>query len=125
MIDPEKLTIKAQQALGQAQSLAQTMKHQEIDVEHLLLALTGQRDGVIVPLLQKMGVNLASLEESINAELEKRPRLEGETRHYASQRLELTLDRAWELARGLKDEYISTEHVLMAFWSPGGPRPRS
>jgi ATP-dependent Clp protease ATP-binding subunit ClpB len=121
MIDPERLTIKAQQALGKAQSMAQSMGHQEIDVEHLLMALVGQSDGVVIPLLQKMGVGPRELEQRIAADLEKKPKVQGAGRQYASQGLEKVLDLARETAEGLKDEYVSTEHLIMAILQAGGP----
>jgi len=120
MIDPDKLTVKAQQAVGQAQSLARNLNNQEIDTEHLLLALVGQSDGVVVPLLQKMGVRPEELDTKIRAELEKRPRVQGDARQYASPRLEKVMDSAWEIAGNLKDEYVSTEHLLMAILQAGG-----
>jgi ATP-dependent Clp protease ATP-binding subunit ClpB len=121
MIDPEKLTIKAQQAVGQAQSLAQGIGHQEIDFEHLLLALIGQTEGVIQPLLQRMGVRPETLEERLRAELEKRPSVEGAPRQYMSDRLNKALDMAAEVAKSLKDEYVSTEHLMMSILQVGGP----
>ena len=124
MIDPDRLTVKAQQAVAQAQSLAQGMGHQELDVEHLLYALVGQREGVVAPLLQKMGVRPEALEERIRGELEKRPKVEGAERQYASTRLDKALDTAWDIAQGLKDEYVSTEHLLMAILDVGGPGSR-
>jgi ATP-dependent Clp protease ATP-binding subunit ClpB len=124
MIDPEKLTVKAQQAIGQAQSVAQSYGHQEIDVEHLLLALLGQRDGVIVPLLQKLGVNVTALEERVSTELESRPKVEGASKQFASLRLDKSLDTAWEIAGGFKDEYVSTEHLLLSILESGDPAAR-
>ena len=121
MIDPERLTVKAQQALNQAQALAQSMDHQEIDVEHLLLALLAQREGVTLPLLQKLGVNVTALEEKVRQELAPRPRVSGAGRQYISQRLEKVLDLAWETAQGFTDEYVSTEHMLLAILEAGGP----
>ena len=121
MIDPERLTVKAQQAIGQAQSLAQSFNHQEIDVEHLLLALVGQREGVIVPLLQKLGVNVTALEEKVTGELDSRPKVQGAQKQYASLRLDKVLDAAWEIAGGFKDEYVSTEHLLLSILESGGP----
>ncbi len=120
MIDPDKLTVKAQQAFGQAQSLARDLNNQEIDTEHLLLALVGQREGVVAPLLQKMGIRPGELEAKIREELEKRPRVQGDARQYASPRLEKVMDSAWEIAGNLKDEYVSTEHLLMAILQAGG-----
>jgi ATP-dependent Clp protease ATP-binding subunit ClpB len=124
MVDPEKLTVKAQQAVGQAQSLARTLDHQEIDVEHLLLALVGQREGVIMPLLQRLGVNVTAVEERVREELEARPKVQGAQKQYASQRLDKVLDTAWELAQGFKDEYVSTEHLLLGILEVGGPGAR-
>ncbi|MDO9631211.1 MAG: Clp protease N-terminal domain-containing protein, partial [Humidesulfovibrio sp.] len=120
MIDPDKLTVKAQRAFGQAQSLARNLNNQEIDTEHLLLALVGQREGVVVSLLQKMGVRSGELEAKIRAELEKRPRVQGDARQYASPHLEKVMDSAAETAGNLKDEYVSTEHILMAILQAGG-----
>jgi len=120
MIDPDKLTVKAQQAVGQAQSLARNLDNQEIDVEHILLALIGQREGVVSPLLQKMGVRPEELEVKIREELGKRPRVQGDARQYASRRLEKVMDSALEIAGNLKDEYVSTEHLLMAILQAGG-----
>ncbi|MBK5092686.1 MAG: ATP-dependent chaperone ClpB [Actinobacteria bacterium] len=120
-MDPDRLTVKAQQAMAQAQSMAQGMSHQEVDVEHLLYALVSQREGVVAPLLQKMGVRPEALEERVREELEKRPKVEGAERQYASPRLDRALDTAWDIAQGLKDEYVSTEHLLMAILDVGGP----
>ena len=121
MVDPDRLTVKGQQAMAQAQSLAQSMSQQEVDVEHLLYALVSEKGGVVAPLLQKMGARPEALEESVRAELEKRPKVEGAERRYASARLDKTLDTAWDIAQGLKDEYVSTEHLLMAILDVGGP----
>jgi ATP-dependent Clp protease ATP-binding subunit ClpB len=114
MIDPEKLTVKAQQALGQAQSLATGLQQQEVDAEHLLLALVGQRDGIVTPLLQKLGTRPEALEDALRAELEARPKVSGTQRQYLSPALEQVLDSAWSIAQGFKDEYLSTEHMLLA-----------
>jgi len=120
MIDPEKLTVKAQQALGQAQSIASGLQQQEVDVEHLLLALVGQREGVVTPLLQKLGARPEALEEAISNELESRPRVSGTKNQFISRGLEQALDLAWSIAQGFKDEYLSTEHMLLAILqSPG------
>jgi ATP-dependent Clp protease ATP-binding subunit ClpB len=120
MIDPDKLTVKAQEALGQAQSLAGGMNQQEVDVEHLLLALVGQREGVVTPLLQRLGVNPAALEELLRAELESRPKVSGTQGQYISQALSKVLDESWQTARNFKDEYMSTEHMLLGILGSGG-----
>jgi len=121
MIDPEKLTVKAQQALSQAQSLAQSMDHQEIDIEHLLLALVSQAEGVVRSLLQRMGVRPEALEERLRAELESRPRVSGASKQYMSDRLDRMLDVAMEIAHRLKDDYVHADHMMMAILQVGGP----
>jgi ATP-dependent Clp protease ATP-binding subunit ClpB len=120
MIDPDRLTVKAQQAIGQAQSLASSLEQQEIDVEHLLSALVGQREGVVPPLLQKLGVRLETLEAEIRRDLEARPRVSGAREQYASARLNEVLDAAWQIAQGFSDEYLSAEHILLAILHGGG-----
>jgi ATP-dependent Clp protease ATP-binding subunit ClpB len=120
MIDPDRLTVKAQQAIGQAQSLASSLEQQEIDVEHLLSALVGQREGVVPPLLQKLGVRLETLEAEIRRDLEARPRVSGAREQYASARLNEVLDAAWQIAQGFSDEYLSAEHILLAILQAGG-----
>jgi ATP-dependent Clp protease ATP-binding subunit ClpB len=124
MIDPDRLTVKAQQAVNQAQALAKTLDHQEIDVEHLLLALVGEREGLAMPLLQRLGVNVNTLEDRLRAELAGMPRVQGAQRQFVSDRLEKTLDAAWDTARAMKDEYISVEHLLLAITGAGGPASR-
>ncbi len=121
MIDPERMTVKAQEALGQAQALAQSMSHQEVDVEHLLMSLIRQSDGVVPPLLRKVGARPEMIEDRLQAEISKRPKVQGATRQYLSTRLDRALDKAWEIAQGLKDEFVSTEHLLLSILDAGGP----
>ena len=124
MFDPDRLTIKAQQAVTQAQAYARTFNNQEIDVEHLLLALVSQPEGVIGSILQKMGVRPEAVEERLTAELQKLPKVQGDTRQFVSKRLEGVLESAGDIASGLTDEYVSTEHILMAILDAGGAGPR-
>ena len=111
----DKLTIKAQEALQSAQKLAHERSHQEIDGEHLLAALIEQPDGLIQPLLQKLGVALAPLTADINAELSRRVKVQGTSSSdtFLSQDLKRALDAAEKQAGKLKDDYISTEHLLL------------
>ena len=110
---PDKLTIKSQEALQEAQRLAEERQSQEVTPEHLLAALVRQTDGVIIPLLQRAGVQPAALEKRIAQELDRLPKVSG-GQTYASARLTKMLDRAWQEAQSLKDEYLSTEHLLLA-----------
>ncbi|HUM15360.1 MAG TPA: Clp protease N-terminal domain-containing protein, partial [Candidatus Nitrosotalea sp.] len=111
----DKLTVKAQEAIQAAQSLADQGNHQAIEPEHLLLALLQQQEGVVGPLLGKLGARPDALARQVQAEMEKLPKVRGGGgRQYASPRFEGVIDRAWQEAERLKDEYVSTEHLLIA-----------
>ncbi len=110
----DKLTVKAQEAVQAAQSLADQGNHQAIEPEHLLLALLQQQEGIVGPLLAKLGARPEGIAHQIEAELLKLPKVRGGGRQYASPRFEGVVNRAWEEAQRLKDEYISTEHLLIA-----------
>lgn len=121
MVDPERMTVKTQEALAQAQAIARDRSHQEIDVEHLLLALVSQRDGVVYSMLEKIGVRPEVVAEKLESELLKKPKVQGEVKQYVSPRLDKLLDEAFNFAQKLKDEYVSTEHLLLAVPETGGP----
>jgi len=110
---PDRFTLKSQEAIQEAQRLAEERQNPELVPEHLLLALARQSDGVVVPLLQRGGVRPEVLASQVEAELERLPRVTGSQVH-VSPRLTRLLDAAWKEARGLKDEYLSTEHLLLA-----------
>ena len=111
----DKLTVKAQEAIQAAQSLADQGSHQAIEPEHLLLALLQQQEGVVGPLLAKLGARPEALVRQVQAETDKLPTVRGGGGHqYASQRFEGLINRAREEAERLKDEYVSTEHLLIA-----------
>ena len=109
----DKFTVKAQEAVQAAQSLAVEGSHQAIEPEHLLQALLRQQEGVVGPLLGKLGARTEALDRELQAALDKLPKVKGGGRQYASDRLEAALTRAWEEAQRLKDEYCSTEHLLI------------
>ncbi|MFB3076056.1 MAG: ATP-dependent chaperone ClpB [Candidatus Methylomirabilales bacterium] len=117
----DQFTIKAQEAIDAARRHAVEMGHQAIDVEHLLLALVEQHDGVIPPLLQKLGANLQLLRTKLGEELERRPKVQGaEGQVYLTPHLEKVLQAALQEAEHLKDEYVSTEHLLLAIVEQAG-----
>jgi len=117
----EKLTIKSQEALHAAQRQAEKMHHTEVDVEHLLLALAEQEDGVVPPLLEKLGVPRAALQQQLEQILAKRATVEGgSAERYLSSSLRKALDAALTLAEKMKDEYVSTEHLLLAILQAKG-----
>ena len=111
----DRLTIKAQEALNEARRLAEKYGHSELDIEHLVLALVEQEDGVVPPLLEKLGVSRTSLRTKLGEILQKRPRVEGATVDlYLSRPLRSLFDQAFALAEKMRDEYVSTEHLFLA-----------
>jgi ATP-dependent Clp protease ATP-binding subunit ClpB len=117
----DKLTTKSQEALQQAQALADKRNHQAIDAEHLLFALVGQKEGVALSLLQKLGVSLGSATERLQKALDRLPQVTGATgQTYVTPRLRKIIELAESEAESLKDEYVSTEHMLLAMVQDGG-----
>ena len=117
----DKLTIKSQEALHAAQRQAEKRHHAEVDVEHLLLALAEQDDGVVPPLLEKLGVGRAVLQQQLEQILSKRATVEGSgAERYLSSSLRKALEAALTLAEKMKDEYVSTEHLLLAILQAKG-----
>ena len=110
---PERFTMKAQEVLQAAQAQARRRDHQAVDVEHLVLALLEQQEGVGRPVLEKIGADPALVASRIEDELRATPKVQG-AEPYLSNRLMKLLDRAEDEAKKLKDEYVSTEHLLIA-----------
>jgi len=109
----EKLTIKAQEAIQEAQKKAESLGQQSIENEHLLFALISQKEGIIRPILEKLGVKADMIARDLDRELAKIPRVEGVSQTYISSRFKQTLDTAFTEAERLKDEFVSTEHLLI------------
>src|SRR5882724_5848095 len=118
----DKLTYKAQAALQEAQQLAHRYSHQEMDGEHLLLALVEQADNLIPNVLQKLGVALPQFKADLDGELSRRHKVKGTSSAdvFLSQSLKKALDAAAAEAVKLKDEYVSTEHLLLGLISEAG-----
>ena len=110
----DKLTVKAQEAIQAAQSLADQHGHQAVEPEHVLLALLQQREGVVGPLLAKLGARTDAIQTALEAEVAKLPSVRGGSGQYISERTRLMLERAEAEAERLKDDYVSTEHLLIA-----------
>jgi ATP-dependent Clp protease ATP-binding subunit ClpB len=110
----DKFTVKAQEALQAAQSLADQRDHQAVEPEHLLAALVQQREGVVGPLLGKLGARPEAIQRQLDAELDRIPKVRGGSGQYLGERLRAALERAQTEAERLRDEYVSTEHVLIA-----------
>ena len=115
-MDMNRLTQKSQEALFQAQNIAIKKGHQEIDNEHLLLALLEQEQGLVPRVLDKMGVNTQSLIDRVEQEISKRPRVSGggyeQGKMYVTPRLSHLVIDAEEEAKRLKDDYVSVEHLF-------------
>ena len=114
MIQPDRLTVKAAEALQQAASLARSKGNPVINDAHLFYALLQQEEGIVVPLLQKAGLNITQLQAEAEREIERFPKQSGGADPTISRELSRVLDRADEEAKSLGDAYVSTEHVLLA-----------
>jgi ATP-dependent Clp protease ATP-binding subunit ClpB len=112
----DKFTLKAQEALQEAQALAEKHEHQQIEPEHLLLALLQQSEGIVLQVFQKLGVSLPNLLSQLEEVLKKIPKVYGAGvgQAYLSPRLKKVLDGSFQESDRLKDTYVSTEHMLLA-----------
>jgi ATP-dependent Clp protease ATP-binding subunit ClpB len=115
-----KYTEKAQEAIVAAQQLAESAGNPEITPEHVLLALLEQRDGIVPGIVRKMNGDPAALASAVSEELQKLPRAHGGSQVGLSARLRQVTTAAEQEAERLKDEYVSTEHLLVAIASDGG-----
>ena len=113
MINPDRLTVKSTEALNEALALARRTGNPLVYDLHLLQALLAQDDGIVVPVLQKIGVNLPTLRDAVERELARYPKQSG-AQPSLSREMNQIIDRAEEEARGLGDDFVSTEHLLLA-----------
>ena len=118
MINPDRLTVKSAEALNEAASRARQAGNPQIEDLHLLGALLDQEEGIVVPVLQKVGVNVTRLRAESDAAAARLPKQTGAQPHI-SRELNEVLDAAEKEARDLKDEYISTEHLLLGLAEKG------
>ena len=110
----DRFTIKAQEAIQGAQDRANRAECPEIGTEHLLSALLDQADGVVTPILQKVGADVHAVRSDLDREMQKAPEVHGEGQELRlSTELRQIFDIAWKEAANLKDEYLSTEHLLI------------
>ncbi|HEX2717340.1 MAG TPA: ATP-dependent chaperone ClpB [Gemmatimonadaceae bacterium] len=113
-MNPDRLTVKSGEALNDAVALARRAGNPLVYDTHLLLALLAQDESIVVPVLQKVGVNVTKLSEQIEREAARHPKQSGGGQPGLSRELNQVLDRAEVEARELGDEYVSTEHLLLA-----------
>src|SRR6202453_3191900 len=114
MLNFDKLTVKAQQALQAAQEMGGREGQQQIEPLHLLWALLAQGDGVVPPLLEKLGVSPTQLAGEVEKQIARLPKVSGVSQQYLAPATNKILETAFDEAQRLKDEYVSTEHILLA-----------
>ncbi len=124
MIQPDRLTVKAAEALQQAAALARSKGNPVVNDAHLFYALLQQDEGIVVPLLQKTGLNVTQLQAETEREIERFPKQSGGADPTLSRELTRVLDRADEDAQALGDAYVSTEHILLALAEEKGTTAR-
>ena len=109
----DKLTIKAQESIARAQSLAADLGHPEIDPLHLLASLLDETEGIVGPVLEKIGANRSQLTQIVKSELGHFPKISGGASPQLNQTLARVLEAAQRAAADMKDEFVSTEHLLL------------
>src|SRR5712692_8902745 len=114
MLRFDKLTVKAQEALQAAQEAGARSGQQQIEPLHLLSALVAQGDGVVPPLLAKLGASPEVLAGELERDIERLPKVSGVAQQYLSPATNDVLGKAFDEASRFKDEYVSTEHLLLA-----------
>src|SRR6266851_4807345 len=124
MIQPDRLTVKAAEALQQAASLARARGNPVVNDAHLFYALLQQDEGIVVPLLQKAGLNVTQLQAETEREIGRFPKQSGGVEPTLARELSRVLDRADEEAKSLGDAYVSTEHLLLALVEEKGTTAR-
>ena len=117
----DKFTIKAQEALQSAQNLATELQHSELQPLHLLAALLQDKEGIVRPLLSKLGVDAERIATVTQSELKRLPSISGGGQINLSREAQEVLTAAQKEADRLKDEYLSTEHMLLALASVKSP----
>src|SRR5215469_10063547 len=111
----DKFTIKAQEAIQQATDIASQHGNPELLPQHLLAALAQDKEGIVVPVLSKLGANPAAIEAQALELVERLPKVSGEgVQPHLSSALQKVVDQAFKEADKFKDEYVSTEHLLLA-----------
>ena len=126
-MDIEKFTDKARESIGEAQSIAAGMGHQEVDTGHLALALVRQDKGIVPNILQRMGVHVQAFDVALEEMLRKRPSVSGPgmdpSKIMITQRLAQVIKEAQDEAKRMQDEYVSVDHLFCALTSEPSDSP--
>ncbi len=111
----ERFTEQAQEAMAASQELVRQYHHSQWDVEHILLALLLQQEGLVGKILKELNIAVEAVKNELEAALEKSPRVDYETAQiYATPRINAVLTKADEVSRSWQDEFIGTEHIFIA-----------
>ena len=110
----ERLTVKSQEAVQAASGHAAENGNPEVLPLHLMAALLEDREGVVIPVLEKVGVPVEQLLSGVNSAIAKLPKVQGGGQPGMSAALQKTLEQAFKEAENFKDDYVSTEHLLLA-----------
>jgi ATP-dependent Clp protease ATP-binding subunit ClpB len=122
-MSPDRLTIRAQEALQQAQEVAARNANQEVDTVHLLAALIGQKESLVPALLEKLGLQVPAFSAAVQREIDRKPKVHGapSADRFLSPALKKALDAAATQASQLRDDYISAEHLLLGLLEQAEP----
>src|SRR4051812_10293711 len=124
MINPDRLTVKSGEAINDAVSRARQAGNPQVYDLHLLLALLAQDEGIVVPVLQKLGVSVAQLREQAEREAGRYPK-QSDAQPNLSRELNQVFDRAEDEAKKLGDDFVSTEHLLLALSNTKGAESKT
>lgn len=115
VLKPDDFTEQAQEILGKSQEIVRRYRHSQWDVEHILMALLEQEDGVPAEILRQLGVSIAEMRDALNRALEQGPKVAYESSQiFVAPRAARVLERAEGEAKRLNDDFIGTEHILIA-----------
>src|ERR1700738_5455076 len=114
MLRFDKMTVKAQEAVQEAQKKGPRHENQQIEPVQLLAALVAQEGGVIPPLVTKLGIRPEALSQEIEREISRLPKVQGFGQQHMGTAVNRVLERAFQEADKFKDEYVSTEHLFLA-----------
>ncbi|WP_042349517.1 ATP-dependent chaperone ClpB [Bacillus massiliigorillae] len=116
-MDLNKMTERVQQVFLGAQQLAQSQHQQELKIAHLLVTMVDQEDFMLLRVLEAQNIDLQAFTNKLKQFLAQQPQVSGNVQLYMSQRLQEAIDQAWKEVEKLEDEYLSIEHLLLAFFS--------